>query len=83
MGDFKIDDYEKSNKLLLKLQALEEFQLWKDTVVGPELTNIEVAKQGILKLTEAEAKALILYEMKIKSMFDVIFKVAQETKDTE
>lgn len=62
------------NKQLKELAKLEAFQIWRDYYVKPELEEIEKAKTQVLSLSEADVKALILYEGKIKYLFNRMFE---------
>ena len=73
-----MDEQEKivdQNKQLKALNEIQEFRAWRDSYVLPELEQIEIAKAKVMEMTEAEIKAIILYEQKIKYLFNKIFEI--------
>ena len=68
-------ELDNQKKLLKELNEFPAFMTWRDSYVLPELETIEVAKTKVLEMSEAEIKALILYEAKIKYLFNKMFEI--------
>lgn len=62
---------------------MPEFKVWRDQVCLLELDNIEDMKMNALALSEADIKAVILYELKIKTLFKKCFDVAKDSEELE
>ena len=73
MDEDQLKELEGQNKLLKILGESKEFRVWRDNYVLPELEQIETAKTKVLEMSEAEIKALVLYEAKIKYLFNKMF----------
>jgi len=73
MNDDQQKELDNQAKLLKELNEFQPFKVWRDSYVLPELETIEVAKTKVLEMSEAEIKALILYEAKIKYLFNKMF----------
>ena len=74
MNENQQKELEGQNKLLKLLSELKEFRVWRDNYILPELEEIELTKTKVMTMTEAEIKALILYEAKIKYLFNKMFE---------
>jgi len=78
-----MEQLEDFNDRLIRLSASEDFQIWRDQVVKPELEKIEQAKLNVLALSEADVKAMILYELSIKGLFVKAFEQAVIQRELE
>ena len=67
---------------LLELEANPVFRQWRDEAEASFLNEIESAKLSVLTMSEADVKALILYEAKIKPLFSS-FRAAVEMRSQE
>jgi len=67
-------EFKRQDDLLKSLNQREEFHIWKDFYALAELEKIEIQKKNIMGKSEAEVKALILYETFIKDLFKNMFK---------
>lgn len=57
----------------MKLEATEEFREWRDLIEAPELEKIRQMKMNVLGLTEADVKAMIIYENLVTDLFRGMF----------
>ena len=73
MENKETQQWAERNKQLKELVKLESFRTWRDVYILPELEEIDKAKSQVLSLSEADIKALILYESKIKYLFNRLF----------
>jgi len=65
------------NRLLIKLEATDEFREWRELVEAPELEKIRQMKINVLGLSEADVKAMIIYENLVTGMFRGVFDQAR------
>jgi len=75
MNEEQQKELDNEAKLLKELNEFHAFKVWRDSYVLPELEVIETAKTKVLEMSEAEIKALILYEAKIKYLFKKMFEI--------
>jgi len=67
---------------LLELEDNPTFRDWRSTAEKSFLQEVENLKLSVLTMKEADVKALILYEARIKAMFDS-FKIAVKNRKEE
>jgi hypothetical protein len=66
----------------LALESNPDFRQLRDELEEAFIQEIDAAKLGVLTMDEANVKALLLYEAKIKAFF-ASFKSAQKMKNEE
>ena len=81
-------ELEQINSHLLKLDRLEEFRTWRDKVVCPILRQVKNEKRKALEMSEANLKAIVMYENFLEELFSKIFedvrvidRIEQEAKE--
>lgn len=76
-----MEELDRGYKMLLELEDNQTFRQWRDEAEAAFLTEIEQAKATALTLDEANLKALILYESKIKGLFNAFKAAVQERRE--
>jgi len=76
-------ELENQYRLLLNLEKVEGFRLWRDEVCLPVLDQIEAQMATPLELTEANLKALVMYRNLVSSLFEGIFKQIRTQKEID
>jgi hypothetical protein len=80
--DKNIEALEQGYKDLIELEDHPTFRKWRDATEAVFMKEIDLAKENCLNLDEANLKALILYEAKIKRLFGA-FRDAKELQKVE
>jgi hypothetical protein len=71
------------NRLLLTLDRNEAFKVWRDRVCLPILEQIDYQKRSVVEMSEANLKALIMYENLVKELFKKLFENVREIEKNE
>jgi hypothetical protein len=74
---------EDITEVISRLTIHPDFLRWRDEVAKSELDRIEQMKHEALALSEAEVKAVILYEIYLKELFIRSFERAAVLKEME
>lgn len=74
MAEGGVTPEERSLKLVEALNGIEEFREWRDKVAKPELQIIEDKLRHPLEMSEANLKALVLYQVFVKDLFYRVFE---------
>lgn len=73
----------EAQDLLLKLEATEEFQLWRDEVAKPIIEQLKGDLKDPCMFSEADLKAKVMHLNFVEGLFYRLFENVRVSKELE